>query len=466
MSQILTQTRNSSAAVIGLIGVTVAADVLAWHAYPGLGVVAFIVTVACAAQALWGRFEWQAWVILALSLFPAIEVFGALSIMFALLGLSAFCAVQVCGGWGDTRRVVAATVRFPLEGNMQSCRDIWGIARDETRLRQSALGLFGGLRDWMIPLVLGSTFVLLFAMANPVIDDWIVQIWPENGPTLPPLERFMFWVFAAGFAWPMLRLRAVSSRLFPSAAPRRPEPVRLLREGSTLRSLITFNAIFAVQTCLDIAYLSGGVSLPDGITYAAYAHRGAYPLLLTALLAGGFALIAQPWLKGRPVLRWLLLIWVGQNVILVISSILRLDLYVDFYGLTRLRFAAFVWMALVALGLLLMMWQVLREWPVGWLVQQSAALGALALFLVSLTNVDGRIAHHNLSMNVAGFDAVYLCGLSEGALPAIRQHEVRTGKRFCDGRAPFLRQPLDWREWGYRNARLRHKLSEIEGLSQ
>ena len=59
------------------------------------------------------------------------------------------------------------------------------------------------------------------------------------------------------------------------------------------RSLILFNALFALQTGLDLAYLWGGANLPDGMSHAEYAHRGAYPLIATALLAAGFVLIAM-----------------------------------------------------------------------------------------------------------------------------------------------------------------------------
>ena len=52
-------------------------------------------------------------------------------------------------------------------------------------------------------------------------------------------------------------------------------------------------------------------------------------------------------------IRPLVYLWVGQNVLLVASSILRLDLYVDIYMLTYCRIAAFIWMGLVALGLIL-----------------------------------------------------------------------------------------------------------------
>jgi len=37
--------------------------------------------------------------------------------------------------------------------------------------------------------------------------------------------------------------------------------------------------LFAIQTVLDIQYLWRGAALPDGMSYATYAHRGAYPLI-------------------------------------------------------------------------------------------------------------------------------------------------------------------------------------------
>ncbi len=119
------------------------------------------------------------------------------------------------------------------------------------------------------------------------------------------------------------------------------------------RSLILFNALFALQSGLDLVYLWGGANLPDGMSHAEYAHRGAYPLIVTALLAAGFVLVAMR--PGGPaeqsrLIRPLVLAWIAQNILLVISSIFRLDLYVAAFSLTYLRLAAFIWMLLVADG--------------------------------------------------------------------------------------------------------------------
>ena len=55
--------------------------------------------------------------------------------------------------------------------------------------------------------------------------------------------------------------------------------------------------------------------------------------------------------ERSPLMRALVFLWVGQNVLLVVSSILRLDLYVEIYLLTYWRVAAFIWMLIVAAGL-------------------------------------------------------------------------------------------------------------------
>ena len=103
---------------------------------------------------------------------------------------------------------------------------------------------------------------------------------------------------------------------------------RFFGEAVILRSLVVFNLMFAVQTSMDIAYLWRGVALPDGMSYASYAHRGAYPLILTALLAASFVIAAMrpgSAAERAPVIRALVFLWIAQNVVLVVSSMLRLD---------------------------------------------------------------------------------------------------------------------------------------------
>jgi hypothetical protein len=376
--------------------------------------------------------------------------------MVALLGLSAFAVMIVAEDWNSAARW-RAVARLPGYGVVQAIRDAFAM-----RLPTPSKGGFrGALFDWALPVGVGALFLILFTAANPLLEKWLSVFATIDPDVLPQFERVIFWLLIAVWVWPLLRLTSMMPRLTRV----QPSPVRALRsefltERSVSRALVVFNVIFLIQTTLDIGYLWGGVALPEGMTYAAYAHRGAYPLMATALLAGVFALLAQPYLGGGSLVRRLLYLWIAQNVVLVISSILRLDLYVDVYGLTRLRFAAFVWMVVVALGLVLIIMQTVGRRTVGWFLQRAFGLGLLAIYLCNLVNIDGVIARHTLADD-HGSD-YYLCELSEGAVPAILKHDLETGTQLCFSYRPRLSQRNDWREWGYRNARLHRSLATME----
>jgi hypothetical protein len=149
-----------------------------------------------------------------------------------------------------------------------------------------------------------------------------------------------------------------------------------------------------MQNLMDAAYLSGTVPMPEGITLAEYAHRGAYPLIVTALLAALFVIVTlRPGSSTAavPMIRRLVVLWIAQNIVLVGSSILRLLDYVEVYSLTILRISALAWMLLVAVGLMLICWRLLKSKSAGWLI--NASLAAAAVLLTTATFVDlGNVA--------------------------------------------------------------------------
>ena len=451
-----------------LLGLIIAGDQLLWGIVPGIAFPIYILLIAAAAQA----FTFQhtktitaltAWAVLLAALLPAVDVIHPVSLAFAIGGALGFVGIML----GEHGRSAAfAALRFPFYGAISIGVDAVSIAKQPAHPR---LGTFAdSMRDWIIPAGLGITFGGLLLIANPVLEQWVVELFSFGTFSLPSAARALFWGGLALLIWPFLRLTALRGSLT------RPVPdakafgqVWYLTPRSVGRALILFNLLFAAQSVTDLAILWGGASLPDGMTYANYAHRGAYPLLVAALLAGGFAMLSQPFLSGRPILRVLLLIWVGQTALLVGSSMLRLDLYIDAYSLTRLRFAAFVWMGVIGGGLVLMIWQLMRGFGPGWLIMRAAELGVITLYACSFINVDGLVARHNLSDNPYEIDAYYMCRLGEGAVVAIAQADARQTWSIC-GRdfGPKLSTPTDWREWGYRNARLRSKLTQITGAIQ
>lgn len=244
-------------------------------------------------------------------------------------------------------------------------------------------------------------------------------------------------------------------------------------------SLILFNAMFAVQTAMDLLFLWGGVRLPDGMTHADYAHRGAYPLIFTALLAGAFVLAAMrkdgPG-ERSPLIRNLVYLWIAQNVWLVISSILRLKIYVDVYSLSELRLAAFLWMGLVAVGLVLIVVRIARGLTNRWLVVANLTALGLTLYAVAWIDTPAFIARYNVerSYEVTGqgvpLDLYYIDDLGPAAIPAIdaflatqkyaAQETINTfeiERGHLEERLPGERS---WQGWSWRQERLDQYLAE------
>jgi len=410
-------------------------DLLVLRTSLGLGFVLAVIGLAGAAH--WEMREKVtrkraliAWGVLIVAIIPAVDIVQFLSFVLAIAGLTVFAAMITGPLWAR------AAMRLPFYGLIQTIGDV-----SKMELRGPGRGI---VMDWLLPVAIGLVFVVLMVVANPLVEDWLSEI---NFGSGPDPERVVAWVIVAIAVWPLLRLARINLHSVLPVKERKAVTFVLLNARSVLRALIVFNVIFVVQTVLDLGYLWGGVRLPDGMTYANYAHRGAYPLMLTALLAGAFALAAQPWSESR-LMRVLLLVWVGQTLVLVMSSILRLDLYVDVYGLTHMRFAAFVWMVVVALGLVVLVMQIVQHQSTGWMLQRSFGVGFVAVYMCLLTNVSGLVARHQL--NFGPIDANYVCEMDEGAAVVIAKHP-----EFICG--SYIATPHDFRDWGFRNWRLRRR---------
>jgi len=344
------------------------------------------------------------------------------------------------------------------------------------RTKSSPLSLSDALIVWIVPVTLGSLFLLLFTGANPFIEEWMKLLDPNRLVKHIDLARCMFWLLILALIWPFifLRIRDRKARSQQSRASRGERgsslSPALLGNAAVLRSLIVFNALFAVQTILDGLYLWGGVALPYGMSYASYAHRGAYPLIVTALLAAGFVIVAlRPGsdTERSPPIRALVYLWIAQNVWLVTSSILRLDLYVAVYSLTYWRVAAFVWMVLVAVGLVLILTRIVRGHSTAWLIGANVVSLALALYVCASANLASVIAHYNVRHSfeptgqAAKLDVQYLFDLGAQAIPAVDELLARPRSAptaYNINGLSYWRETLasqhrtnmrDWRAWSY-----------------
>jgi hypothetical protein len=453
------------------------ADWLLYGQRIGLSLVIFAIAIACTSL-LANRAKLDlrraviAGIIFALGLAPSVEELSTLSfpILVAALAIALLLATNPeTTGLADR---VRALRNFFLLGFFRFFPDALQVFNLSAFTRGIAL--------WLLPATLGTVFVALFAAANPVIEQWVSLLNPKLILEYVSVWRVLFWTAILALVWPFIHVRwRRKNPVVPTAGDiAEPEPLapfvpaEFVGPSTILRSLILFNLLFAAQSILDAVYLWGHVALPANVTYASYAHRGAYPLIATALLAAAFVLVAMrpggPAEKSK-VIRPLVYLWVGQNVLLVASSILRLDLYVDIYMLTYWRIAAFIWMGLVALGLILIMTRIALDRSNQWLIGANLIALTIVLYACALVNFDALIADYNVahSREVSGrgaqIDVNYLLSLGPQALPALDKVIALRPNETClvSGRDRLVEQQrldLAWRSWGFRSWRLQRRL--------
>jgi hypothetical protein len=368
---------------------------------------------------------------------------------------------RYAGAW----RWWCALVRLPavLLGHLRSDRRLikaW-------RLLHNTRPFGADLVVWILPLVLGGVFSALFGVANPVIGQWFSDLgtWfsdlidPEH--LLPTPARIVLWWGIAALAWVLLRTRPPRLQPQRTAIPRQ----EVDRSAVVLRSLLVVNAVFAVQVAMDLAYLAGGLHLPAGMTYATYAHRGAWPLLAAALISATLVLVAfRPGGAAERSVwaRRLVLLYLGQNVALTVAAMWRLWLYVDAYGLSAWRLGAAIWMGLIAVGLVLIAVRIVLARSNRWLVDANVLATLATLVCCSWMDVGGTVAWHNVRhcREVGGegvpLDLAYLSSFGVEIAPALvwlSQHSQdpqvaqRAAQLAAQQRTIAQEYLRDWRAW-------------------
>ena len=269
-----------------IAGGVAVADVAVWEttgvgANVGLIALTWVAALALANPAVFrdrlGRLALAAAAFFALLQFERPTLVGLLLYVLAM-GVAALAPRAPRGedAWRWAQRLVAGAI-VPVAGPFLD------LARlNKARARTRSVRIAAVAAAVALPLVGGVIFISLFAAANPLIAD-VFGGWEPR-----PIDfgRLFVWALLAYPVWVVLRPRGLRRTWKTPGLDRDIGGKSFAGPASIAASLALFNLIFAVQNGLDIAYLWSGAGLPDGMSFSAYAHRGAEPLIATALLAG------------------------------------------------------------------------------------------------------------------------------------------------------------------------------------
>ncbi|HEY9373800.1 DUF4173 domain-containing protein [Streptomyces sp.] len=293
-------------------------------------------------------------------------------------------------------------------------------------LRERAEGSRGRwgpvLRTALVAVVLLVVFGALFAGADAAFADLLGSLMPDISLAQAPWRLSLF----------LLGLFGAIAVARTGAAPLRWDRMEFQQGRARGRMewalpLVVLNLLFAAFNAVQLTVLFGGydkVLKETGLTYSAYARQGFWQLLTATLLTLVVIGLALRWAprsdaRDRTLVRTVLGALCVLTLVVVASALRRMELYVDAYGLTRLRIsveAMEIWLGVVIL--LIMAAGVFGAKLLPRAVAVSAAAAVLGFGLIS---PDAIIAKSNVDRyeRLGKIDLDYLDGLSADAVPAL-----------------------------------------------
>lgn len=399
-------------------------------------------------------------------------VYGILAVV--LLATAALRDAGWVLAWTLIGAFFLASLAFAVH-NPDARRNTAGVATGSLALLRNALAVpvflgrplarFKASNRMLVPVLVtaGATsgllvvFGALFAFADPVFAVHLENLFsaPEvNLGGLHPIAALLTVLFTGaavltarhrrgpGQSLPRVFVEALPDSSEPGAPPRVPdqkqegqedlgkEPAQPWPVWVWTVPLGALAALFTVFLAVQATAMFGGdeyVQRVAGVIYAEYARQGFFQLVTVSLLVLGVVALVVRLVPDRPsgtrVLRNSMLgVLCLLTLIILASAMMRLQLYIDVFGLTRMRVAAEAWIVWSTLlfGLILVA-GVLNALGrrTRWLPRATVALGAVALAVFAYGNPDLRIAESHHDLDLEAVDTWYLRGLSADAVPGL-----------------------------------------------
>lgn len=329
----------------------------------------------------------------------------------------------------------------------------------------------------------GSAALLGIAIALPVVAvmlpllirsdaafEGLVGLLPETDWT----EPFYSLLLGLAAAW-VLFARGLGLYSRPKEAPARGITKRL----SPITVNILLGAVCAMYLAYlfsQLAYFSGGFLgiLPEDYTLAEYARRGFFEMAWLSAINLGLVLLCAGLVERQEKVpagtRGMCLFLGAVTLFLIATASAKMLLYIDSYGLTRLRLltqTVMVWLAvttvLVCIRLLKPRFAYMKA-----VILAALAVGSLILWL----DVDTMVARYNVRAYQSGkletVDMHHLSGLGDGALPYIGELTRDADPEIAQSAARILyrqsRSAPGLRDWNYSRAKAASLLKQYPDI--
>jgi hypothetical protein len=351
---------------------------------------------------------------------------------------------------------------------------VFSFMEDIRQVRKAgikSLGIRKKLRFLIIPLLIAAIFFFLYSFSNTVFQDVVNDIgiamerffsrffdwfnWDRfgflllglfvTGGLLMKMQSNYFSEKEFGKQNNLLRRKqnftkwkqSVMFDILSLFMGRFANGALALRNENTVGiiSLVMLNILLLFINVLDIIYVWFGFTYTANINLKEYVHEGAGTLIFSIVLAMLVLLFFfranLNFYKKNKWLRYGAYGWIFQNMILVISVLLRDSYYIQHMGLAYKRIGVLVFLIMVLMGLITVFIKIQQRKTSYYLWRVNGWFAIVLLVAASCIHWDETIARYNLAhKNTIPVDVKFLLTLSDKTLPLVQQNiDVLKGEK-------------------------------------
>jgi hypothetical protein len=326
----------------------------------------------------------------------------------------------------------------------------------------------------IVPLLITIVFYFIYREANPLFKNFTKELnldfitWDWIGFTL------LGFILIYGFYYPrkillFLHIDLISSdnlSLENLATNNISKKLLTINHENTLGIVlfVFLNILLLMVNTLDINYVWISQTLPVGLSYSDFVHQG-INMLITSIVVAILIILyffrgSINFYKNNTAIKVLAYIWIIQNAIMILSGVIKNDLYISEYGLTYKRIGVYVYLLLSLIGLATTFIKIVKLKTNWFLFRKNAWAFYTILILSCLFNWDLIIAEYNTSNPNKGLDKPYLISLSDTVLPKLlklktNEPDSNTDSNYDNNlllkKHEFLQrwEESDWQSWNW-----------------
>ncbi len=217
---------------------------------------------------------------------------------------------------------------------------------------------FRGMLKYLVPITFGVIFFLLYKNINPLFEKYTQVISLD----FISFNWILFTLIGFILILSFFKQRRIAQldhweannsteiKTDKNFSPK-------WNENFAIKSLfITLNLMLVLVNLMDLNYLYLDSGMPDDLTHKEFVHNGVGTLIFSIILGISILLYffrgQLNYSKNNKTIKSLAILWIGQNIFMVLSTSIRNTMYINQALLSYKRIGVYFWLVLIVVLLL------------------------------------------------------------------------------------------------------------------